>query len=83
MTIVGYILIFSGIIVSLFGEVRFLVVAYKHNVWWFLGCLFIPIVALIFFLLNFRATVKPFCLQIFGLILAGLGCMMAKIVLSN
>jgi Na+-translocating ferredoxin:NAD+ oxidoreductase RnfE subunit len=65
MVILGYILLFSGIIISLVGEIQFLVVAYKHNVWWFLGCLFIPIVVLVFFLLNFRTTVKPFFLQIF------------------
>jgi hypothetical protein len=81
MTVVGYILFLAGILISLVGEVRFLVVAYKHNVWWFLGCLFIPIVTLIFFLLNFKATAKPFGLQILGLIIAGIGGLMAGIIL--
>jgi hypothetical protein len=83
MIVLGYIFLFVGIINSLFGDIRFLVIAYQHNVWWFLGCLFVPMVALIFFLLNSKATVKPFCLQIFGILLAGIGCWMAGITLVN
>ncbi len=83
MVILGYILLSAGIILLLIGEIRFLVIAYQHNDWWFLGCLFIPVVALVFFLLNFRATVKPFCLQIIGILLLGIGCLMAGITLED
>ena len=37
----------------------FLAVAYKRSLWWFFGSLFIPIIALIFFFLNFRITANP------------------------
>jgi FtsH-binding integral membrane protein len=83
MIVFGYILLCLGIIIYLFGAVRFLAIAYRHNIWWFLGCLFIPIVSLIFFLLNIRATAKPFGLQIFGILLAGIGDWMAGITLVN
>jgi hypothetical protein len=83
MIVLGYMFLFVGIIISLFGGIRFLVIAYQHNVWWFLGCLFVPIMVLIFFLLNFKATVKPFGLQIFGILLAGIGYWMAGITLVN
>ncbi len=49
MIVLGYMFLFVGIIISLFGGIRFLVIAYQHNVWWFLGCLFVPIIVLIFF----------------------------------
>jgi hypothetical protein len=77
----GYILLFSGIIISVFGEIQFLVIAYRRSALWFLGCLIIPFVALIFFLFNFQATAKPVGLQILGLIIAGIGGLMAGIVL--
>jgi hypothetical protein len=79
MIVFGYILLCLGIIIYLFGAVRFLAIAYRHNIWWFLGCFFIPIVSLIFFLLNIRATAKPFCFQICGILLMGIGGMLAKI----
>lgn len=80
MITIGYILLDVGIIVSLVGELMFLVVAYKRSLLWFLGCLFIPIVCWIFFFLNMKTTAKPFILQVMGLLLAGLGSYMAGII---
>jgi hypothetical protein len=81
MIALGYILLFLGITVGLVSEVMFLTVAYKRSLWWFFGCLFIPIIEFVFFFLNFKATAKPFGLQILGLIIAGLGGLMAGVVL--
>jgi len=80
MVVLGYILLFSGVIICLIGEVVFLAVAYKRNLWWFFGCLLIPIAAWIFLFLNFKAVAKPFGLQILGLALAGLGGWMAGFI---
>jgi hypothetical protein len=80
MVLLGYILLAFGLIVGLYGEVRFLVVAYNRNLWWFFGCLFVPLVSWVFLLLNFKATIKPFGLSLLGLLLAGLGCWMAGVV---
>ena len=80
MIAIGYILLTLGIIAGVVGEVMFLVVAYKRSLLWFFGCLFIPIVCWIFFFLNMKATIKPFTLQVLGLLLAGVGGYMAGIV---
>jgi hypothetical protein len=77
---VGYILIGLGVILAFYGEVRFLVVACHRNLWWFFGCLLVPLVAWIFLVLNFKATIRPFSLSLFGLLLAGLGGWMSGIV---
>ena len=80
MVPLGYVLLILGMAAGLYWQVRFLVVAYNRNLWWFFGCLFVPFVDWIFFFLNFKATVKPFCLSLLGLLVAGLGGCMAGIV---
>jgi len=79
MVPLGYILLGLGFLVGLYGEIRFLVAAYNRNLWWFFGCLFLPVVGWVFLFLNLRATVRPFALSLVGLIVAGLGSWMAGI----
>jgi len=79
MAPIGYMLLVLGSIVWLYGQVRFLVVAYDRNLWWFFGCLFVPLVDWIFLFLNLKATVKPFGLSMLGLVVAALGCWMSGI----
>ena len=81
MTILGCIILALGCLTSLIGEVMFLAVAYKRSLWWFFGCLFIPIVDLIFFFLNLRATAKPFVIFVIGLLAAWAGAQLAGIEL--
>jgi hypothetical protein len=76
MTLFGYALLALGAIVCLYGQIRFLVVAWNRNLWWFFGCLFVPLGDWIFFFLNFKATIKPFAVSLAGLIVAGLGAWM-------
>ena len=83
MIAIGYIFIVVGMITAIVGCLQFLAVAYKRGVLWFLGCLFVPVVSWIFFFLNMKATIKPCALQIFGLLLAGIGFYMAGIVLHG
>ena len=80
MTPLGYILLVAGFIVGIYGEVRFLVVAYNRNLWWFFGCLFVPLVSWIFLFLNPKVTIKPFGLSLIGILVAGLGCWMSGVV---
>ena len=77
---VGYILLVLGLIACLYGQIRFLVVAYNRSLWWFFGCLFVPFVDWVFLFLNFKATVKPLGLSLLGLLMAGLGAWMAGVV---
>ena len=74
MTLLGYILLWIGVTVALFGEVRFLVVAYHRSLLWYFGCLFVPLVDVTFFLLNFRKTWRPVVVSTFGILIALAGC---------
>jgi hypothetical protein len=79
MTVLGYLLFSLGCLTSLVGEIMFLAVAYKRSLWWFFGCLFIPIVDLIFFFLNLKATAKPIAIFVVGLLAAWAGAQLAGI----
>ena len=80
MTPLGDAFLVIGAIICLYGQVRFLVVAYNRNLWWFFGCLFVPFVDWIFLLLNFKTTIRPFVISLVGLIIACLGAGMAGVV---
>jgi hypothetical protein len=73
----GYTILVIGFIAAFIGELMFLTVAYKRSLLWFLACLFVPIVCWVFFFLNMKATIKPFTLQVVGVLLAGFGGYMA------
>ena len=83
MIAVGYILLGVGILTAFVGELMFLAIAYKRSLWWFFGCLFVPIVCWIFFFLNMKTTLKPFGLQVLGLLLAGVGGCLAGVAWPN
>lgn len=73
MILLGSILFGIGCIMSLVGDMKFLVVAYRRNFLWLFGCLFLPLVGLIFFLLNVRETLRPVVLSTVGFLIAGVG----------
>ena len=73
MTVLGYILFWLGCIAGLVGDVRFLVVAYRHGLGWFFMCLFLPVVGWIFFLLHAKETWRPVVLSLTGFLVAGIG----------
>ena len=79
MLALGYALLGVGLIACLYWQVRFLVVAYNRSLWWFFGCLFVPFVDWIFFLLNIKATAKPFGLSLLGMLVACIGGWMAGV----
>jgi hypothetical protein len=81
MTFLGQILILLGFAIAFLGEVMFLALAYRRSLWWFFGCLFLPIVCWIFFLLNIKTAFKPFCVQVLGVVLLGIGLLMTGDVL--
>jgi len=83
MMIAGHIFLVVGIMVALVGNVMFLAVAFRRSLWWFLGCLFIPLVDIVFLLLNLKATAKPFGISVLGLLVAALGAWMAGVVWPN
>jgi hypothetical protein len=78
MTILGYILFGLGCIAGLIGDVRFLVLTYRHGVGWFLTCLIFPIIGWVFFLLHAKDVWQPVVLSIAGFIVAGIGYSIAE-----
>jgi hypothetical protein len=74
MNLLGEILLWVGCLICLFGEVKFLAVAYRRGLPWFFGCLFIPLAGLAFCFFNFRRTWKPAALSSIGFLIAVAGC---------
>ncbi len=79
MIVAGQILLAMGLVVALIGNVVFLKVAFRRSLWWFFGCLFIPLLDIVFLFWNWKATAKPFGIGLLGLILAHVGARMAGI----
>jgi hypothetical protein len=52
-----------GILVSLICNILILIKAFKESVWWGLGYLFVPFVSLIFVILHWARTWKPFVIS--------------------
>ncbi len=73
MLIFGSILFWAGLVVWIAGEVRLLVVAYRQSLAWFFGCLFVPFVSWVFFLLNVKQAWKPVVMAAAGFIATGIG----------
>lgn len=53
--------------IMLVGGIMILIAAFRESVLWGLGCLFIPIVGLIFVLAHWREAKAGFLIQLFGL----------------
>ena len=79
MAIIGYTLLVVGLIASFYWQLRFLVVAYNQSLCWFFGCLFVPLVDLLFLCLHFKAAAKPYGLTLLGLLVAFVGGWMAGV----
>jgi hypothetical protein len=73
MTVLAYILLILGFALGLYGDVRFLVMAYRYGAGWFLACLFLPLVGWAFFLMHTKETWRPMVLSLVGFVLAGFG----------
>jgi len=73
MTVLGLALFVIGCLVGLAGEIRFLVITYRHGPGWFLTCLLIPLVGWAFFLFYTKEAWRPVALSIGGFIVAGTG----------
>lgn len=69
MEIVGMIIFVIGAIISVIGGIWFLVVAFRQTVWWGLGSIFIPFVALIFLIMHWSDAKKPFFVSLLGTVI--------------
>ncbi len=62
-------LMLLGLLIALAGGIWFLVIAFQEHLLWGLGCLLLPFVSLVFLLMHFGKTWRPFMLQVLGLII--------------
>ena len=69
MGTVGMIIWIIGAIISVFGGIWLLVVAFRQTIWWGLGSLFIPIVALVFLIMHWGDAAKPFFVSLLGAVI--------------
>lgn len=76
MSIVAGLLIAVGAIAAIIGGIWLLVVAFQKSILWGLGCLVIPIVGLIFVVMNWEEAKKPFGLEVLGAIIMVVGSML-------
>lgn len=68
MEVVGMILLAVGAVLCLVGGIWFLIVAFRENVLWGLGCFFIPLVSLVFLAMYWKKAYKPFLVQLAGVV---------------
>jgi hypothetical protein len=73
MMLFGSILFALGAIIWFAGEIKLLVLAYRQSLWWFFGCLFIPLVFWVFFALNLKQAWKPAVIATIGFIITAIG----------
>lgn len=77
MEILAVILAVVGAIISFVGGIWFLVEAFRESIWWGLGCLFLPIVSLIFLIVHWAEARKPFVVVLLGNVLVFIATLIA------
>ena len=58
-----------GVLLAVIGNLWIVVLAFRTGLLWGLGCLFVPLVGLVYCALNFRETWKPLVVAMIGLAL--------------
>jgi len=77
MAALGTILLVLGAMTAVVGSIWLLVLAFQESVLWGLGSLFIPLVSLIFTIMFWPKTMKPFLIAIGGSLVMFLGMAMS------
>jgi hypothetical protein len=65
--IAGIPLLFMGMVVALAAGISFLVAAFRVNLWWGLGCIFLSPVSPVFLVLHWNVAKRPFVASLLGL----------------
>jgi hypothetical protein len=69
----GALTIWTGLLLMFAGAIFFIISAFREHLLWGLGVLFVPLVPLIFLIVEWRAARRPFFWQLWGLALILLG----------
>jgi hypothetical protein len=73
MSVIGYILFWTGTIAWTIGNLMFLAVIFRYSTVWFFGCLWVPLADWIYFLLYMKQTWKPMLISFLGFLSALIG----------
>jgi hypothetical protein len=77
-----YALLMLGMILGVVGGIWLLVVAFQESIWWGLGSLLLPIVSLIFVIMHWQVSKKPFLISLAGGVLLGIAAAKAPHVVE-
>lgn len=66
-------LVYLGGLIAFIGGIWLLVVTFKKSILWGIGSLLLPIVGLVFVILNWDLTKKPFLVYLAGIVLLVIG----------
>lgn len=69
---------FTGLAISIVGHVMFLVAAQRVSWGWFLSCLFMPLVGLLFIIMHFPRAWKPLVVELAGLMAMAAGMQLGE-----
>jgi hypothetical protein len=74
MNVLATLLLFAGVLLVLLGVLWFLAVAFEEGFWWGVGCLFIPVIAVAYLIINWPRQRRPLLVALAGklVILAGI-----------
>jgi hypothetical protein len=78
METLGLILLIVGYIGAAIAGIWFLIVAFQEDVWWGLGCLFVPFVSLIFLFAHWEEAKRPFLAELAACVPLLLGTLMTS-----
>lgn len=73
MALAGAAAVWSGMILMLVGMIFFIIVAFRTSLLWGLAVLFLPVMWLVFLVVEWREAKRPFFWQLWGIALVMLG----------
>ena len=83
MTVIGMILAGIGVIIMLIFGIILLIKAFQESVWWGLGYIFVPFVALIFIIKYWSICKKPFLYSLVGVVIYVIGMVLLVPSMNN
>lgn len=63
------VLLLIGLIIFIIGGIWYLVTCFKKSIWWGLGCIFLPVIQIIFLFVHWSVAAKPFGIQTVGIVI--------------
>jgi hypothetical protein len=73
----GTALYVTGILIALICDIWIVVLAFQESVLWGLGCLFLPVVGIVFAIMYWDTAHKPFLISLGGAALAFVGALIS------